>query len=189
MPTTRSSPSTTLNGNATRSMLACAGPSGSASYRRCLVRRAQRGHGNNEDAPSPNPRSLTGALASRRVRSSRRFDIHAGVSVSAHDREGRERPLRYCARPALSLERLSVLADGRVAYRIENSRGPQTSPRDEPDSVSCATLRPHSTPASSARARPRRLRSAFVMATLRRGLRARGLACRAPRVASVGRRW
>ncbi len=48
------------------------------------------------------------------------------MSVSAHDREGRERLLRYCARPPLSLERLSVLADGRVAYRIKNPRGPQT---------------------------------------------------------------
>ena len=84
------------------------------------------GQGADEDAPSPNPRALTGALASRRARSSRGFDIHAGVSVSAHDREGRERLLRYCARPPLSLERLSVLADGRVAYRIKNPRGPQT---------------------------------------------------------------
>jgi Putative transposase len=71
-------------------------------------------------------RSLTGALASRRALSSRGFDIHAGVSVSAHDREGRERLLRYCARPPLSLERLRVLADGRVAYRIKNPRGHQT---------------------------------------------------------------
>jgi Phage integrase family/Putative transposase len=35
----------------------------------------------------------------------------------------------YCARPPLSLERLSVLADGRVAYRIKNPRGKQTSKR------------------------------------------------------------
>jgi len=30
--------------------------------------------------------------------------VHAGVAVSASDREGRERLLRYCARPPLSLE-------------------------------------------------------------------------------------
>jgi hypothetical protein len=84
------------------------------------------GQGTAEDSPGPNPRSLTGGLASRGARSSRGFDIHAGVSVSRHDREGRERLLRYCARPPLSLERLSVLADGRVAYRIKNPRGRQT---------------------------------------------------------------
>ncbi len=60
------------------------------------------------------------------ARASRGFDIHAGVSVPEQDREGRERLLRYCARPPLSLERLSVLADGRVAYRIKNPRGKQT---------------------------------------------------------------
>ncbi len=65
-------------------------------------------------------------VASRRARSSPGFDILAGVSVPAQDREGRERLLRYCARPPLSLERLSVLADGRVAYRIKNPRGKQT---------------------------------------------------------------
>lgn len=84
------------------------------------------GQGNDENSPASNPRSLTGVLASRRARSARGFDIHAGVSVAAQDREGRERLLRYCARPPLSLERLSVLADGRVAYRIKNPRGQQT---------------------------------------------------------------
>jgi hypothetical protein len=37
----------------------------------------------------------------------RGFDVHAAVVVSASDREGREGLLRYCARPLLSLERLS----------------------------------------------------------------------------------
>lgn len=55
---------------------------------------------------------------------SRGFDVHAGVVVTASDREGRERLLRYCARPPLSLERLSVLRDGRIAYAI---RKPWTS--------------------------------------------------------------
>jgi hypothetical protein len=60
----------------------------------------------------------------RRGGHSRGFDVHAGVVVSASDREGRERLLRYCARPPLSLERLSVLRDGRIAYAI---RKPWTS--------------------------------------------------------------
>jgi Putative transposase len=50
------------------------------------------------------------------------FNIHAGVTVRAGDREGLERLCRYGARPPLSLERLSILADGRVAYRLRKSR-------------------------------------------------------------------
>jgi hypothetical protein len=44
------------------------------------------------------------------------FNVHAGVTVRAGDREGLERLCRYGARPPFSLERLSMLADGRVAY-------------------------------------------------------------------------
>lgn len=62
----------------------------------------------------------------RRAGDSRGFDIHAGVVVSANDREGRERLLRYCARPAVSLERLSRLPDGRVAYALRKPWGRQT---------------------------------------------------------------
>ena len=52
--------------------------------------------------------------------------MHAGVVVSASDREGRERLLRYCARPPLSLERLTVLGDGRIAYAIRKPWGNET---------------------------------------------------------------
>jgi hypothetical protein len=62
----------------------------------------------------------------RRAGRSRGFDINAGVIVSASDHEGRERLLRYCARPALSLERLTRLADGRVAYALRKPWGRQT---------------------------------------------------------------
>jgi hypothetical protein len=54
-----------------------------------------------EGSPIPEPGFAATTLASRRARSARGFDIHAGVSVSAGDREGRERLLRYCARPPL----------------------------------------------------------------------------------------
>jgi hypothetical protein len=50
------------------------------------------------------------------------FNVHAGVTAHAGDREGLERLLRYCARPAFSLERLSRLADGRVAYLLRKPR-------------------------------------------------------------------
>jgi hypothetical protein len=51
------------------------------------------------------------------------FDLHAGVVVSASDREGRERLLRYCGRPPLSLERLNVTDDGMIAYRLRRPFG------------------------------------------------------------------
>jgi hypothetical protein len=63
----------------------------------------------------------------RRGKSRRGFDIHASVGVSAADRGGRERLLRYCARAPLSLERLSLLEDGRVAYRIKAPQGRRTT--------------------------------------------------------------
>ncbi len=68
----------------------------------------------------------SGARAGRRAASKRGFDIHASVSVSASDREGRERLLRYCARAPLSLQRLSELPGSRIAYAIKNPRGKQT---------------------------------------------------------------
>ena len=42
--------------------------------------------------------------------------------MRAGDREGLERLCRYGARPPFSLERLSRLADGRVAYRLRKPR-------------------------------------------------------------------
>lgn len=62
----------------------------------------------------------------RRGKSRRGFDIHASVGVGAADHEGRERLLRYCARAPLSLERLSLLENGRVAYRIKAPQGRRT---------------------------------------------------------------
>src|SRR5262249_42870751 len=46
------------------------------------------------------------------------FHVHAGVVIDAGDREGLERLCRYGARPAFALERISLLPDGRVAYRL-----------------------------------------------------------------------
>jgi hypothetical protein len=47
------------------------------------------------------------------------FNLHAGVHIGAGDDLGRERLLRYAARPPLSLERLRRLPGGRVAYRLK----------------------------------------------------------------------
>ncbi len=52
----------------------------------------------------------------------RGFNVHAGVLVHAGDREGLERLCRYGARPPFSLERISLLPDGRVAYLLKKPR-------------------------------------------------------------------
>jgi hypothetical protein len=48
--------------------------------------------------------------------------VHAGVTVRAGDREGLECLCCYGARPPFSLERLSILPDGRVAYLLRKPR-------------------------------------------------------------------
>jgi hypothetical protein len=50
------------------------------------------------------------------------FNVHAGVTVRAGDREGLERLFRYGARPPFSRERIATLPDGRVAYRLRKPR-------------------------------------------------------------------
>jgi hypothetical protein len=47
------------------------------------------------------------------------FSVHAGVCVPARDRVRLERLLRYAARPPLSNERLSLLPDGRLRYKLK----------------------------------------------------------------------
>jgi hypothetical protein len=47
------------------------------------------------------------------------FNLHAGVRIDAGDDLGRERLLRYAARPPLSQERLRRLPGGRVGYRLK----------------------------------------------------------------------
>ena len=45
--------------------------------------------------------------------------MHANVAVAAGDRQRLERLCRYCARPALAIERLEPLPDGRLLYRFK----------------------------------------------------------------------
>jgi hypothetical protein len=47
------------------------------------------------------------------------FSIHAGVCIPARDRLRLEHLLRYAARPPLSSDRLSLLPDGRLLYRLK----------------------------------------------------------------------
>jgi hypothetical protein len=51
------------------------------------------------------------------------FSLEASVHFGAHDRVGRERILKYCFRFPFSMERLSVLRDGSVAYLTKYGRG------------------------------------------------------------------
>ena len=47
------------------------------------------------------------------------FSVHAGVCVPARDRVRLERLQRYASRPPLSNDRLSLLPDGRLLYRLK----------------------------------------------------------------------
>jgi hypothetical protein len=50
------------------------------------------------------------------------WNLHAGVHIPAGDDLGRERLLRYGARPPLALDRLRRLPDGRITYRVKYAR-------------------------------------------------------------------
>ncbi|WP_438006951.1 transposase [Sorangium sp. So ce321] len=47
------------------------------------------------------------------------FNVQAAVRSEANDDERRERLCRCCARPSFSLDRISQLSDGRIAYRLK----------------------------------------------------------------------
>ena len=51
------------------------------------------------------------------------FNLHASVVVAGDDDLGRERLMRYGARPQLALDRLRRLPGGRVGYRIKKLHG------------------------------------------------------------------
>ncbi|WP_437981686.1 transposase [Sorangium sp. So ce117] len=50
------------------------------------------------------------------------FDVHCAVRIAVNDDAGRERLLRYCARPPFATGRIEVLKDGRVAYLMKTAR-------------------------------------------------------------------
>jgi len=47
------------------------------------------------------------------------FSLHAGIGVEADQREKLERLARYVSRPPVSVERLSLTAQGQVRYRLK----------------------------------------------------------------------
>jgi len=50
------------------------------------------------------------------------FDVHCAVRLAAGNDEGRERLIRYCARPPFAIERIEELKDGRIAYLVKTPR-------------------------------------------------------------------
>jgi Putative transposase len=54
------------------------------------------------------------------------FDVHCAVRIAANDDVRRERLVRYCARPPLSLDRIEVQRDGRIAFRLKQPRKGRT---------------------------------------------------------------
>jgi len=49
------------------------------------------------------------------------YNLHAGVRVGAQDRRGLTRLCKYVARGPLANDRLSLMPDGRVAYRLRRT--------------------------------------------------------------------
>ena len=50
------------------------------------------------------------------------FSVHAGVTVDAHDVDGRERLCRYVTRPAFASEQVTETKDGRIAFQLPKPR-------------------------------------------------------------------
>jgi hypothetical protein len=92
---------------------------GRGTFARIDARGAREGDEDDDDARANAPLRL----ASRGlVAEAGGFNLHAGVRVAADDRDGLERLCRYMARPAVAAERVSVMPDGNVAYRVKSPR-------------------------------------------------------------------
>jgi hypothetical protein len=73
-------------------------------------------------APSPQTDGAFERKQRRFSASHEGFDVHCAVRIAKDDDEGRERLVRYCARPPFALDRFDVLKDGRIAYRMKTPR-------------------------------------------------------------------
>jgi hypothetical protein len=61
------------------------------------------------------------------------FSLDASVRIDGHDRAGRERLLRYCARPPFALERLEQVRHDQLVYHF---------PKPQPDGSTQLRLTP-----------------------------------------------
>jgi len=73
------------------------------------------------------------------------YSLHAGVTVRGADDVGRENLCRYVLRHPISLSRLGLTSDGRVAYEMKYPRGRKTHLLMEPYAMAwgfpCSFLR------------------------------------------------
>ena len=77
-------------------------------------------------APKDNPDADLERRERRFSASCDGFDVHCAVRITADDDQGRERLVRYCARPAFALSRIELLPDGRIAYLLKTPRRGRT---------------------------------------------------------------
>ena len=70
--------------------------------------------GRNPDAPYV-------AFTGERCAEAEGFTLHANVHIHGRDRSALEHLIRYMARPAVASQRLSLLPDGRVSYRLRRT--------------------------------------------------------------------
>ena len=77
-------------------------------------------------APKDNPDADLERRERRFSASCDGFDVHCAVRIAADDDQGRERLVRYCARPAFALSRIELLPDGRIAYLLKTPRRGRT---------------------------------------------------------------
>jgi hypothetical protein len=67
------------------------------------------------------PAGVDATLTGIRCATVEGFNVHAGVRIGAHDREGLERLARYLSRPPIANDRLEELPDGRLALRFKHA--------------------------------------------------------------------
>jgi len=97
-----------------------------------------------------------------------RFNLHAGVHLPATDIESREKLYRHALRPCFALERLPMLPDGRIAYRVKAPRRPPSyPPAHDASRISGARKRSHTSATISIGSLPWRVRAEFAVPNAR----------------------
>ncbi|MEO5726706.1 MAG: transposase zinc-binding domain-containing protein [Byssovorax sp.] len=82
---------------------------------------AQRADAKQPTPPKPNPDAHLDRKERRFSATCNGFNVHCAVVLEADDDKGRERLIRYCARPPFSLDRIEVLRDGCICYATRPS--------------------------------------------------------------------
>jgi hypothetical protein len=83
-----------------------------------ITRRRRGGYQQQDDGD----RELEGSANGHRVGEWCGYSLYAGEPIAEGNVNARERLLRYCLRPPLSLERLSIRPDGKIVYQVKATR-------------------------------------------------------------------